>query len=307
LALLAYCGKLTCIIGSCAVQNCGCEITNAGHVTEGGILNRVVLITGASSGIGKACAKRLAAEGDRVYGTSRHPNGETGVPNTQMIAMDVNSDESVNAAIEQIISAEGRINIVVNNAGVGIAGAIEDTSIEEARALFETNFFGMLRVCRAVLPVMRKSQRGTIVNTSSLGGRIGLPYQGLYSATKFAVEGMSEALRMEVHQFGIRVIMIEPGDFRTGFTKNRRYVSAAQQDSVYGGSFERTIKVAEKDEQSGSSPEQIARLLVRILRSRSPKVRYSVGGISQRGAAILKQILPSRVFEWALMKYYRVT
>ena len=273
----------------------------------GGILNRVMLITGASSGIGKACAKRLAAEGDRVYGTSRHPSGEMGVPNTQMIAMDVNSDESVNAALEQIVRAEGRIDIVVNNAGVGIAGAIEDTSIEEARALFETNFFGMLRVCRAVLPVMRKAHRGTIVNISSLGGRIGLPYQGLYSATKFAVEGMSEALRMEVHQFGIRVIMIEPGDFRTGFTKNRRYVAAAQQDSIYRESFESTIKVAENDEQSGSSPQQIARLLVRILRSRSPKVRYSVGGISQRGAAVLKQILPSRVFEWALMKYYRVT
>jgi NAD(P)-dependent dehydrogenase (short-subunit alcohol dehydrogenase family) len=265
-----------------------------------------VLITGASSGIGKACAVRLAAEGDRVYGTSRDPSEETGVPNMQMLAMDVNSDESVAAAIDQVVQAEGTIDVVVNNAGFGIAGAVEDTSIEEAKALFETNFFGMLRVCRAVLPVMRKAHRGTIINTSSLGGRIGLPYQGLYSATKFAVEGMSEALRMEVHQFGIRVIMIEPGDFRTGFTKNRRYVAAAQQDSIYRESFESTIEVAENDEQSGSSPEQIARLLVRILRSRSPKVRYSVGGISQRGAAVLKQILPSRVFEWALMKYYRV-
>ncbi len=269
-------------------------------------MNRVVLITGASSGIGEACAKRLAVEGNRVYGTSRHPSEETDASGVQMLAMDVNSDESVAAAIEQIVQAEGRIDVVVNNAGFGIAGAIEDTSIEEAKALLETNFFGMLRVCRAVLPVMRVAHSGTIVNTSSLGGRIGLPYQGLYSATKFAVEGMSEALRMEVHQFGIRVIMIEPGDFRTGFTKNRRYVTASQGDSAYKGSFERTIKVAENDEQGGSSPEQIARLLVRILRTRSPKVRYSVGGISQRGAAVLKQILPGRAFEWALMKYYRV-
>jgi len=269
-------------------------------------LNRVVLITGASSGIGKACAKRLAAEGDRVYGTSRHPKEEASVPGLRMIGMDVNSDESVAAAIDEIVRVEGRIDVVVNNAGFGIAGAVEDTSIEEAKALFETNFFGMLRVCRAVLPVMRKSQRGTIVNISSLGGRIGLPYQGLYSATKFAVEGMSEALRMEVRQFGVHVIMIEPGDFRTGFTRNRRYVTASQEDSAYRGSFERTIKVAEKDEQTGSSPEQIARLLVRILRNNSPRVRYSVGGISQRGAAVLKQVLPSRFFEWALMKYYEV-
>jgi len=269
-------------------------------------LNRVVLITGASSGIGKACAERLASEGDRVYGASRNPKEEASVPGLQMIAMDVNYDESVAAAIERLVQAEGRIDVVVNNAGFGIAGAVEDTSIEEAKALFETNFFGMLRVCRAVLPVMRSAQHGTIVNISSLGGRIGLPYQGLYSATKFAVEGMSEALRMEVRQFGIRVMMIEPGDFRTGFTKNRRYVAAAGQDSAYGGSFERTIKVAEKDEQTGSSPERIARLIVRILRKPSPRVRYSVGGMSQRGAAVLKQVLPSRVFEWALMKYYQV-
>jgi len=272
----------------------------------GGALNRVALITGASSGIGEACAKRLAAEGDRVYGTSRHQKEEASVPGLRMIVMDVKNDESVAAAIDEIVRVEGRIDVVVNNAGFGIAGAVEDTSIEEAKALFETNFFGMLRVCRAVLPVMRKSQRGTIVNISSLGGRIGLPYQGLYSATKFAVEGMSEALRMEVRQFGVHVIMIEPGDFRTGFTRNRRYVTASQEDSAYRGSFERTIKVAEKDEQTGSSPEQIARLLVRILRNNSPRVRYSVGGISQRGAAVLKQVLPSRFFEWALMKYYEV-
>lgn len=275
---------------------------------QGDSLNRVVLISGASSGIGKACAKRLASEGDTVYGTSRHPDeSAAGSSGFHLLAMDVNSDESVSAVIERIVQAEGRIDVVVNNAGFGIAGAVEDTSIEEAKALFETNFFGMLRVCRTVLPVMRRAQHGTIVNISSLGGRIGLPYQGLYSATKFAVEGMSEALRMEARQFGIHVTMIEPGDFRTRFTASRRYVDGAKENSAYQDSFERTIKVAEKDEQTGSSPEQIANLLVRILGSRSPRVRYSVGGISQRGAAILKGILPSRIFEWALMKYYKVT
>jgi len=138
-------------------------------------LNRVVLVTGASSGIGEACAKRLAAEGDRVYGTSRRPGGGTTVPGLKMLAMDVNSNESVAAAIDEIVRAEGKIDVVVNNAGFGIAGAVEDTSIEEAKELFETNFFGMLRVCRAVLPVMRGARHGTIVNISSLGGRIGLP------------------------------------------------------------------------------------------------------------------------------------
>jgi len=178
-------------------------------------LSRVVLITGASRGIGKACAERLVAEGDNVYGTSRHPEAENGDRNLHMLAMDVNRDESVNAAVNKILAVERRIDVVINNAGFGIAGSVEDTSVEEGKSLFETNFFGVLRVCRAVLPTMRNMGRGTIINISSLGGRIGLPYQGLYSATKFAIEGLSEALRMELRQFGIDVTLVEPGDVCT--------------------------------------------------------------------------------------------
>ncbi len=269
-------------------------------------MNRVVLITGASSGIGKACAERLIGEGDRVYGTSRQTEAESRVQGLHMLSMDVDDDESVAAGIDRIIQAEGHLDVVVNNAGFGIAGAVEDTSIEEAKALFETNLFGMMRVCRAVLPLMRKNRQGTIVNISSLGGRIGLPYQGLYSATKFAVEGLTEALRMEVRSFGIRVVLIEPGDFRTSFTDNRQYAALSQERSPYLESFRRTIKVVESDERNGSSPEEIGRLLVRILRHSSPRIRYSVGGISQRAAAVLNDVLPGRIFEWTLMKYYKV-
>ncbi len=269
-------------------------------------MNRVVLITGASSGIGKACAERLADEGDRVYGTSRHPGQEATGSWPRLITMDVDDDESVAAAVEEVVQAQGQLDVVVNNAGFGIAGAVEDTSIEEAKALFETNLFGVMRVCRAVLPLMRERRQGTIVNISSLGGRIGLPYQGLYSATKFALEGLTEALRMEVQSFGIKVVLIEPGDFRTGFTDNRLYAALARERSPYQEGFKRTIRVVESDERNGSSPEEIGRLLTRILSRSSPRARYSAGGLSQRAAAVLKGLLPSRTFEWMLMKYYKV-
>lgn len=268
-------------------------------------MTRVVLVTGASSGIGKACAASLAARGDRVYGTSRHPNASlpSGV---QLIPMDVNDDTSVASGVARVLEAEGRLDAVVNNAGFGIAGALEATTIEEAKSLFETNFFGVLRVCRAVLPAMRQQRTGTIINISSLAGRIGLPYQGIYSATKFAVEGATEALRMEVRPFGIRVVLIEPGDFHTGFTAHRRYVAAAEQDPIYREYMQRAMGVAEADEMHGAAPEAVARLVAHVLNSASPRVRYSVGSASQRAAAALKGVLPSRLFEWGLMHYYRI-
>ncbi len=288
------------------------EVFSRGCAIEKGkgeeAVERVILITGASSGIGKACALYLAERGYRVYGTSRKITGDDPVEDgsIRMLRMDVNDDRSVSSGIDQILQDEGRLDVVVNNAGFGIAGAIESTSIEEAKTLFETNLFGVLRVCRAILPKMREQGSGTIVNISSLAGRIGLPYQGLYSATKFAVEGLTEALRMEVKPFGIKVVLIEPGDFRTGFTANRVHTAASKEDSIYRKRFQRTLKVAESDEEKGSSPEKIARLLYRILQNSSPKVRYSTGEALQRVAAILKGILPSKLFEWGLMKYYKV-
>jgi short-subunit dehydrogenase len=269
-------------------------------------LHKVILVTGASHGIGRACANRLAIEGHHVYGTSRHPENVNELKNLNILAMDVNSDESVDALINEVVGLEGRIDVVINNAGFGIAGSIEDTSVEEAKSIFETNFFGLLRVCRAVVPKMREMGQGKIINISSLGGRIGLPFQGLYSATKFAVEGLSEALRMEVRQFGIAVTVIEPGDMRTNFTDNRRYTKGSMDSSPYAVALKRTMNVVETDERQGSSPEQVADLVARLVSRRSLKVRYSTGSLLQRGAAFVKQIVPGKFFEWALMKYYKV-
>lgn len=266
---------------------------------------RVALITGASSGIGKACAERLARRGFRVYGTSRRasfpPAGEEG-----LIPMDVNDDVSVRTGVDFVLGREGRLDVLINNAGFGIAGAVEDTSVEEARAQFETNFFGVLRVCRAVLPTMRAQGSGYIVNISSIGGLIGLPFQGLYSAAKFAVEGLSEALSMEVRPFGIHVVLVEPGDMRTHFTANRRRVQAADENPAYREAMARAMAVVEHDELHGGSPEQVARLIERIVNSPSPRLRYAVGPATEKLAIVAKRVLPSRLFEWIMTKYYNL-
>ncbi len=268
---------------------------------------KVVLITGASSGIGKACAEHLARKGYQVFGTSRRAphSPEVAPAGPTLLYMDVNDDRSVQEGVDFVLRQAGRLDAVVNNAGFGIAGAVEDTSIEEAKAQLETNFFGTFRVCRAVLPVMRAQGRGTIVNISSLGGVIALPFQGLYSASKFAVEALTEALRMEVRPFGIRVVLVEPGDTRTGFTDHRIRV-AASADSVYAPFFERALRVVETDERNGAHPEAIARVVERILRHPNPAPRYRVGPFVQRLAAVLKGILPDRLFLWAIAKYYRL-
>jgi NAD(P)-dependent dehydrogenase (short-subunit alcohol dehydrogenase family) len=270
-----------------------------------GVKPKVVLITGASSGIGQACARHLAQQRYQVFGTSRRPQPGAEEP-FDMIPMDVTDDDSVRQGVAMVLTRSGRLDVVVNNAGFGFAGAVEDTSIDEARKLFETNFFGVLRVCRAVLPHLREQRAGTIVNISSLGGLMAQPFVGMYSATKFAVEGMSEALRMEVRPFDIRVVLIEPGDTRTAFTANRRRTQASEAASAYADNMQRALTVVEHDEQTGISPEAVARLLEHILRSRSPRLRYPVASTSQRFAAVGRKLMPGGLFERVLTRYYRV-
>jgi NAD(P)-dependent dehydrogenase (short-subunit alcohol dehydrogenase family) len=269
----------------------------------------VVLITGASSGLGRACADYLAGRGHRVYGTSRRaaavPEPQPG--GWQLLAMDVTSEVSVAQALRTVLEREGRIDVVCNNAGDGVAGAVEDTSLEEAQRQLDTNFFGVLRVCRAVLPAMRARGAGLIVNVSSLGGLVALPFQGLYSASKFAVEGMSEALRMEVKPHGVRVVLLEPGDFRTGFTAQRRMAAAAGDSSVYAARFGKALAAMERDERGGCEPLLAARLLERIIQARAPKARYQVGAFAQRFSVLfLRRIMPQRLFEYLLMMSYNI-
>jgi NAD(P)-dependent dehydrogenase (short-subunit alcohol dehydrogenase family) len=278
----------------------------------------VVLVTGASSGIGKACVERLHAQGYRVYGTSRHaewppvttassraPMGQASSLPYTIIPLDVTSDESVARAVDAVVAREGRLDVLVNNAGFGIAGAVEDTAIDEAREQFEANFFGTMRMCRATLPIMRRQGSGCIVNVSSIAGRIGIPFQAVYSASKFAVEGFTEALRMEAAPHGIRVVLVEPGDFRTGFTANRRLVRAAGS-KAYREREARALGVMEHDETHGASPDAVARVVQRIAAARSPRLRYVVGPLSETIALALKRLAPARLFELGVALYYKV-
>lgn len=265
---------------------------------------KVILVTGASSGIGRACATALAQQGHHVYGTSRVPRSPVG--NFAMLPMDVTDATSVQAAVQTLLEREGRIDIVVNNAGIGYGGAIEDTALKEAQATFETNFFGVLRVCHAVLPSMRAQRSGLIINISSIGGMISLPFQGLYSASKYALEALSEALRMEVKRFGIHVVLVEPGDTATQFTANRRNTRGADENPVYHEAYRRTLAQIEADERGGAAPESVARTVLRIVASSRPKVRYVVGPFHQKLAVLIKCLVPSRVFEWIIMRVYGV-
>lgn len=269
---------------------------------------KVVLVTGASSGIGQSIAESLMEKGFRVYGTSRKAEcekiikAEHGSGFLKMIPLDVCSEKSVQAAVSYILEREITIDILINNAGFGIAGSVEDTSPEEALSQFDTNFFGVIRMCRAVLPKMREQKDGLIINISSVAGLISVPYQSMYSASKAAIESMTEALRIEVKPFGVKVAMVEPGDTKTGFTAKRQY-TAASSSSAYSETFMRSISIMERDEQNGPPPNLIAAAVLRIINSKNPPIRI-VAGLSYKTLVFLKRLLPSRFAEFVVSKIY---
>jgi len=267
---------------------------------------KIILISGASKGIGKSCATYLAKKGFTVYGTSRKAK-ETPIKKNgfYLINMDVDDEKSVKKTVDYIIKKHGHIDILINNAGWGISGAIEDTDVKTSKELFETNFFGVHRLCRNVLPYMRKKGHGRIINISSIGGIIGLPFQGFYSASKFAVEGYTEALRLEVESFGIKVSMLEPGDIKTDFTNKRKKISFDNDNSVYKNHSKRTISIVEKDEQNGVEPIVVAERIYKIIIKKNPKLRYKVGSFSQKLVGNLKGFFPDRTVQWIIKKYYK--
>ena len=271
--------------------------------------SQVVMITGATSGFGKATANLLASNGYMVYGFGRSAD-DINSENTNdpiMMNMDVNDDFSVKEAVNKVIKNEGRIDILLNIAGVGISGSVEDISIEEARGIFETNVFGSLGVSQAVLPHMRKAGKGLIVFVSSIGGLIGLPFQGIYSSTKFAIEGLAEALSVEVKSFGIDIVIVEPGDFATEFTAKRIKSSGAESDkSVYKEAYRCALSKIEKDETNGYHPDIFAKTTMNIIETRHRKLRYMMGSPMQKSSVLLKRLLPAKVFEKIIAKYYGI-
>ncbi len=259
---------------------------------------RVALVTGASAGLGRACADRLAAAGWSVTGASRRGTGGQAAGATWSgLVMDVDSDTSVRSGVARL-HEQGPVDALVAAAGWGVAGAAEDTSMAEAKAQFETNFWGCVRVVQAVLPQMRARGSGRIVLMSSLGGVIAIPYQAYYSASKFALEGFAEALAYEVAPFGISVTLVQPGNFATNFTASRKLAVAAGR-SDYAAATTRAIEAMERDERNGAPPADVAVVVQRVLTARRPPRRVSVGKAGERAGLMAKRLLPFRLFEAA--------
>jgi short-subunit dehydrogenase len=267
-------------------------------------MDKIIFITGVSSGIGKKCAEYLSGLGHKVYGTSRQLVSED-LP-YQILKMDVTDKASIQQAVQKVLDREKKIDVLINCAGIGIGGSIEEYTDEEIKKQFDTNFFGPLNMCRAVIHSMRKNNGGLIINISSLGGLMGLPFQGIYSATKYAIEGLSEALRMELKSAGIKVVLINPGDFNTKFTDNRKPSLNQNENSNYKEQYNKTIKVIENDERNGSEPIKIAVKISKIINKKSPEYRYLIGGFEQTLFARSKAILPSKWFAAILRDHYKV-
>lgn len=264
----------------------------------------VIIVTGTSSGFGADIRRLLVEAGHTVYGTSRRAVAE----DEYMLQLDVADNESVTAAVAEVMRREGRIDVLVNNAGMGIGGAAELATVEEVEKQMMTNFVGVTNTCRAVLPAMRAQRRGRIINMSSIAGRFAVPYQGLYSASKFAVEGYSQALQIETMSFGIQVVCINPGDFNTGFTRARLINEQSRTDGDYAESFRRVLANVERDETTrGGNPEKVARKIVKIIETRTPRFHYILAkNPLQILAVYLSGILPKRLFFRILRLFYGV-
>ena len=263
---------------------------------------QVIIITGASSGFGKATAEMLAAKGNTVYGLCRREMQDSNIKYRQC---DVRNREQIATVVAQIIAEQGRVDVLINNAGMGIGGALELATEEEIDLQMGTNFMGCVNMCQAVLPYMRKQRSGKIINLSSIGGVMGLPYQGFYSASKFAIEGFTEALAAEVTGFGIRVCMVEPGDFATGFTGSRKNSQATMDDPDYGPVFKRSLAIIEKEENGGLKPEVLARRIVRLVEMKRPPLRNVVANLEQWLSTVIKRVLPGNWMVGILRDYYK--
>ena len=243
-------------------------------------------MTGSSSGVGFETSLLLAKNGFRTYATVRNPDKAKAIRNIsdkgelpiQVVELDVNSDKSVEDAIDRINDESKRIDVLVNNAGYSLIGALEDLSMEEIKAQFETNLFGAIRVMKAVLPIMRKQQGGTIVNVSSTSGRVAFPLFSVYSGTKFALEGVSESMRYETEPLGMKIILIEPGTIRSNFASNSIIgCKAAEPSSPYAPLVETLQKATARIIDQGVPPEEVAKVILKAVTIDNPNLRYLVG------------------------------
>lgn len=267
-------------------------------------MNKVVFITGASSGIGKAIGEFLLSKDFKVYGTSRNPENIK-QSKIELVALDVRNTESIHNAIATVLDKEGKIDVLINNAGVGITGPLEEIPLNEIKNNFETNLFGPIEVMKAVLPSMRNQKSGLIINITSIAGYMGLPFRSVYSASKGALEIITEGIRIEVKPFGIHVTNVAPGDFATNIAAGR-FHAPLLENSPYKKTYGTTLDMMNNHVDGGSNPNEMAEAIYRIIQSKKPKVHYKVGAFMQKFSIVLKRILPDTVYEKLLMNHYKL-
>jgi short-subunit dehydrogenase len=267
-------------------------------------MKKVVFITGASSGIGKSIGEFLHHKDFVVYGTSRNPDAIT-QSIFPVLKLDVRNAQSIQECVALILQKEGRIDVLINNAGVGITGPIEEIPSEEIRNNFETNLFGPIEVMKATLPQMRLQKSGLIINITSIAGYMGLPYRGIYSASKGALELITEALRMEVKAFGIQITNVAPGDFATNIAAGR-YHAPVLKGSAYERPYGNTLQEMDVHVDSGSNPNEMAEAVYSIINTKQPKIHYKVGAFMQKISIVLKRVLPDTFYEKMLMNHYKL-
>lgn len=265
----------------------------------------IVLITGASSGIGKSIGIYLTQKGCKVYGTSRNAENHKEFKSFSLLSLDVSRPETIQAAVDHIIKKSGRIDVLINNAGIGITGPLEETPLSEIDHCFNTNFKGPISVIQSVLPSMRNSKEGLIINITSIAGAMGLPFRGIYSASKAALSLVTESYNLELKKFGIKCCNLAPGDFATNIAAGRFHVKS-DIASPYHPLYEENLHQMNADVLSGSDPIEVARAVFKIMNAKNPKIHYVVGSPLQRLSLLLKKVLPSKMFERILAKHYHL-
>jgi len=265
--------------------------------------DKVVLITGASSGIGKSIAAYLVGKGLKVYGTSRRCENGQRDNGIHFIKMDVTDDQSVIDGVNYLNEQEDKIDVLINNAGIGMVGSGEDSTPDEMKMQFETNYYGPVRVMQAVLPSMRAQKQGHIINISSLAGLFGLPYRGVYSAAKFALNGLTESMRMELLQFGVHAVVLCPGDYATAIKTSRIRVEKGDS-SVYAEEFDMVHEKLNAELDHSGDPIEVAQTAWKIINKRNPKPYYISSSLFQKFVIHLRYWIPGRWFQWLMMRNY---
>lgn len=267
-------------------------------------MSKVVLITGGSSGIGKTVGNYLQTRGYTVYGSSRNPENvkDSLFP---LVTIDVRNSQTIQQAVQEIINKEGKIDVLINNAGVGITGPVEEIPLDEIQNNFHTNVFGPIEMMKAVLPFMRNQKSGLIINVTSIAGYMGLPFRGIYSASKGALELITESIRMEVKPFNIKVTNVAPGDFATDIAA-RRFHAPVLEDSPYKEVYGQQLATIDEHVNDGGDPVEMAKAIDAIIQTENPKIHYKVGAFMQKFSIFLKKILPDTVYEKILMNHYKL-